>query len=123
MFSKLLFINGIFTALGGILLIFIPNSLMKLFGIQLPQSDFFICYLLGVASLSFSVLSFLSMTLKDKASLKVIALTFLIFNAAEAFVGLYEFTTGFSSFVLGNVTIHVVFSVLFWYFGFYRIVS
>jgi hypothetical protein len=76
-----------------------------------------------VTSLSFSVLSFLSLKLKDKASLQVIALTFLIFNAAEAFVGLYEFTSGFSPFVLGNVAIHVIFSVLFWYLGFYRIIA
>jgi hypothetical protein len=96
MFSKLLFVNGIFTAAGGILLVFIPNTLMKLFGIQLPQTDFFIYYLLGVASLSFSILSFLSLKMKDKASLKIIALTFLLFNAAEAIVGIFEFTIGFT---------------------------
>lgn len=123
MFSKLLFINGVFTTAGGVLLIFIPNTLMKLFGIQLPQTDFFIYYLLGVTSLSFSVLSFLSLKLKDKASVKVVALTFLMFNAAEAIVGLYEFTTGFSSFVLGNVAVHAIFSFLFWYFGFYKITA
>ena len=123
MFSKLLFVNGIFTAAGGILLVFIPNTLMKLFGIQLPQTDFFIYYLLGVASLSFSILSFLSLKMRDKASLKIIALTFLLFNAAEAIVGIFEFTTGFSSFVLGNVTVHVIFSVLFWYLGFYGVIA
>jgi hypothetical protein len=123
MFSKLLFVNGIFTAAGGILLVFIPNTLMKLFGIQLPQTDFFIYYLLGVASLSFSILSFLSLKMKDKASLKIIALTFLLFNAAEAIVGIFEFTIGFSSFVLGNIAVHVIFSVLFGYLGLYRVIA
>ena len=120
MFSKLLFINALFTAVGGILLIFIPNQLMQLFGIQIPQTDFFVYYLLGAASLSFSVLSFSALKIKDKASLKVIALTFLTFHAAESVIGVYEIKNGFSSFVLGNVTIHLIFSILFWSLGFYK---
>jgi Aminotransferase class-V len=96
MLKKLLFINGLFTAIGGILLIFLPNQLMQIFGIQLPQKDFFIYYLLGVTSISFSVLSFYSMKLQDRTGLKIIAFSFLIFHIAEAVVGIYEFTNGFS---------------------------
>jgi len=66
MFIKLLFINGLFTAIGGMLLIAIPGRLMKLFGVQLPSQDFFIAYLLGVTSLSFSVLSFFAMKFVDR---------------------------------------------------------
>jgi hypothetical protein len=117
MLKKLLFINGLFTAIGGILLIFLPNQLMQIFGIQLPQKDFFIDYLLGVTSISFAVLSFSSMKLKDRSGLKIIALSFLVFHAAEALVGIYEFTNGFTPVVLGNVGVHVIFSVFFWYSG------
>jgi hypothetical protein len=117
MLKKLLFINGLFTAIGGILLIFLPNQLMQIFGIQLPQNDFFIYYLLGVISISFSVLSFSSMKLKDQAGLQIIAFSFLIFHISEAVVGIYEFTNGFSSVVLGNAAIHIIFSVFFWYSG------
>jgi hypothetical protein len=67
MFRKLLFINGLFTASGGVLRIAIPGRLMKLFGRQFPSQDFFIAYLLGVTSLSFSVLSFFAMKLVDRA--------------------------------------------------------
>jgi hypothetical protein len=117
MLKKLLFINGLFTAVGGILLIFLPNQLMQIFGIQLPQNDFFIYYLLGVISISFSVLSFSSMKLKDQAGLKIIAFSFLILHVSEAVVGIYEFINGFSSVVLGNAAIHIIFSVFFWYSG------
>ena len=120
MLKKLLFINGLFTAIGGILLIFLPNQLMQIFGIQLPQKDFFIYYLLGVTSISFSVLSFYSMKLRDRTGLKIIAFSFLTFHAAEAVVGIYEFTNGFSSVVLGNAAIHIIFSVFFWYSGFHK---
>jgi hypothetical protein len=120
MFSKLLFINGLFTAIGGFIFIFFPNQLMQVFGIQLLQKGFFIYYLLGVTSLSFSVLSFSAIKLNDRASIRAIGLTFLIFHAAEAVVGVYEFTKGINSLVWITVVVHAVFSFLFWVFGVYK---
>jgi hypothetical protein len=116
-FRKLLLVNGLFTAIGGIIFIFVPNQLMRLFGIQLLQKEFFIYFLLGVTSLSFAFLSFSAMKLADHTSLRIVAATFLIFHAAEAAVGIYEFAIGLSVWVLITVGVHVVFSALFWRSG------
>jgi hypothetical protein len=119
--SKLLLINGLFTFIGGVILIIIPNTIFGWVGIQLSGNIYVISYLLGVTSISFSVLSLYATLLKDRDSLKAISLTFLIFHLASAIVGINGLLHGLHAVIWINIVIHLTFSLLFLYLGFVQL--
>ncbi len=63
--------------------------LSQLAGAQIDPNTYFVYYLLGVASLSFAVLSFFGISLNDVDALRALSWTFLVFHASSAGVAVY----------------------------------
>lgn len=117
-FQLLLLVNAIFNAVGAVILMLFPAQMMGIFGISLCPSQYFICYLLGVCSFGFAVLSFYARKIRDNQSLCLVVLTFFLFHLATAAVGIYTYLQGFSPRIWTNVGVHSVFAILFWLTGF-----
>ncbi len=116
--ARLLLVNALFTLVGGFILFFVPHQIMSLVGVHTEPGTDFVYYLLGASALSLAVLSYGARTLTDARSLRVVALTCLAFHALSAGVGVYAFAHGLSAAVWVNTLIHIIFAVLFVYYGF-----
>lgn len=115
--AKLFVIHALVTFAAGVVLIAAPEKIPETVGIQIKQSAYLLCYLLGSAELALAFLSYYSRTLTDAKSLRLIARTFILFHAATAAVEVYAFTQGSSAAIWGNVALRIVIIVLFWYYG------
>ena len=113
--SLLFFINGIFNALGGVLLFFFSDKLA--YGLNISQSANFLWYLLGAASITLAVISFYAAYLREGASIRAVRISLMTFHGLSALVSMWVATNGMSSLIWINATIHIIFFVLFWYFG------
>jgi hypothetical protein len=119
--ARLFFLNALFTLAGGVILLVAPNQLTQLVGVHIDPNAYFVCYLLGVASLSFTVLSFFGIVLNDVNALRALSWTFLVFHASSAGAAVYaSFARSLSAAVWANILVHVLFSILFVYYGLMR---
>jgi len=113
--SLLFFINGIFNALGGVLLFLFSDKLA--YGLNISQSANFLWYLLGAASITLAVISFYGVYLKERVSIQAIRISLMTFHGLSALVSVWAITNGMSSLIWINATIHIIFFALFYYFG------
>ena len=118
--ARLFILNTLFTLAGGAILLITPSTVAQLAGAQIDPNAYFVYYLLGVASLSFAVLSFFGISLTDVDALRALSRTFLVFHASSAVVAAYASIHNLSAGVWVNILIHVLFSILFVYYGLMR---
>jgi hypothetical protein len=113
--SKLFIASAVFNLLGGIILIFGANQLSS--WLHLGSSSNFLWHLLGACSFSLAVLSFYAIKFKPKESIKAAVITIMTFNGLSAIVSIWAIAGGINPLVWINTTVHVIFFVLFLYFG------
>ncbi|MGZ4937445.1 MAG: hypothetical protein ACXVIF_03645 [Halobacteriota archaeon] len=118
--ARLFLLNALFTLAGGIILLVAPNQLSQLVGVHIDPNTYFVYYLLSVASLSLAVPSFFGIVLTDVNALRALSWTFLVFHASSAGVAVYAFARDLSAAVWANILVHVLFSILFVYYGLMR---
>jgi hypothetical protein len=109
----LLLIHAILTIAAGMVLIIAPAQIPSSVDINVAREQYLICYLLGAAELAIGYLSFTARKLTDAKSLRVIALTFIIFHVATAAVELLAITQGASSMLWANIVVRLIVAALF----------
>lgn len=112
--KKLFLINGVFTALGAVILFLFAGRLDS--WLNLGHNSNFLWYLLGACSLSLAVLSFYAFTFKETFYVRAILATFLVFNGASALVGIWAIISGVNHLIWLNIIIHLTFFVAFLYY-------
>jgi hypothetical protein len=118
--NRLLLINAFFTFAAGIVLIIAPGLIPGAVGIHLDPGAYLVCYLLGASELSLAALCYYGRALKGGEAMKVVIVTCMVFHISSGMVEIYAFARGASIAVLANVLVRVIFSLLFWYYGFYK---
>lgn len=116
-FARLLLINAIATFAAGIVLFVAPELIAGAVGIRIDRGAYFLYYLLGASELGLATLCFCGRTLTEPQSLRVVALTAIVFHAASGVAGVYGFTQGLSAAVWWNVLLRVGMVMLFAYYG------
>ena len=101
-----LMINGIFNAIGAILLFLAAGFLSELTGVS--ESAHFLWYLLGGCSLSLSFLAFGGIKIKEKTGLFVVLMTLFIFNLVSAIISMGMVITGGNLHIIANGMLHLV---------------
>jgi hypothetical protein len=116
--NKLFFINGIFNALGGVILFFLTSILDK--ALHLGAEADFLWYLLGACSISIAVLSFYAYRFKEKDSIKATVITIMTFHGLSSLVSAWVLINGTTSLVWTNMGVHIVFFLLFLFLGIFQ---
>jgi hypothetical protein len=119
--TKLLIIHAIVTLAAGIALIVAPDLIPSAVDIHIDPSAYLMCYLLGASELGIAFLSYYSKDLDDTQALRLISWTFIVFHASTAIVEVYAFMQGLSAAIWGNVALRVLVTILFAYYGVYKV--
>lgn len=114
--SVLFLANAVFTFVGGLALLFLPEKVM--YGVHIDRQYYFLFYLLGASAFSLAVVSFFARGFREKESIRAAVCTFLAFHGITALVGVYSMFMGASTFISVNAAVHAIFFVLFLVFGF-----
>ena len=121
--KTLLLIHGLITLAAGLVLIIVPPAIPRIVNIAISPNAYLICYLLAAAELSIAFLSFFSWQLKSSQALVLISSTFIIFHITTAALEAVALARGTSTAILFNILLRITISLLFGYFGIYRMVS
>ncbi len=78
--SNLLIANALLVFLFGVGLLFIPNTLMSVFGVLLGPSDAYVARLLGAAAMGMGVLNWAARSVSDPAAIRALTLGNLTAN-------------------------------------------
>ncbi len=119
--SKLLIIHGIITLAAGVVLSFAPGFIPGAVGIHMDPGAYLICYLLAASEFSLAVLSFCGSALTDVKALHAIVISCLVLHLSSAALEIVAYKQGLSAGIWWNVLLRIVVSILFWYFGFYKL--
>lgn len=119
----LLVVHGLITLAAGILLIFLPPAIPGVVNITVSHGQYLLCYLLGAAELSTAFLSLFSSQLRDRPSLRLISASFIVFHLATGLLEAVALASGGSQVLLLNILLRVLMSLLFGYFGIYRMAA
>ena len=118
---RILFIvHAVVTFAAGIVLIIFPAAIPATMDIAMESNAFLVCYLLGASEIALAFLSFGSRNIVDVKSLRLISFTFIVFHVVTALAEVYAFSDGLSAKIWANVALRVIISLLFWYFGVYK---
>jgi len=115
MLKKLFYINGIFNALGAVILFFLSSILDK--NLHLSSEADFLWYLLGVCSISIAVLSFYACQFKENESIKATVITIMTFHGLSALVSSWVLINGITPLIWANMGVHIVFFLMFLFLG------
>jgi hypothetical protein len=116
--------NSFLTFMAFILLVAVPDALPNSVGVQSGPGSYFMGYLSGAAQWGLAAMTFFGRSLTDRAALRVIALSCIVFHVCSAAVLISTFGTGGSDFALGlwaNVAVRLTISGLCAYFGLYKL--
>lgn len=119
--KTLLLIHGIITFAASIVLIIAPTTIPKTVNIDISPNEYLLCYFLGAAELSIAFLSVFARKIQDTNSLRLVSTTFIVFHIATGALEIYALSNGLSSKIIFNIFLRILISILFWYFGIYRI--
>lgn len=121
---RILFIaHAIITFAAGIVLVLSPGLIPSAVDLQTPRDAYLVCYLLAASEIGFAVLSFFAKDITDIKSLKLISVSFIALHMASAVLEVYDYSNGLSSKIWSNVLLRVFVSLLFYYYGIYKISS
>ena len=111
----LLVVHGFITATAAIVLTVAPSLIPGLVGIYLEPSAYVLAYLLAVAEVGFSVLSFGGSGLTDARALRLVVWTCVVFHASSGVLEVYAYAQGASITIVGNVVARAVIVGIFVY--------
>jgi len=115
--QKLFLMHAIVTLAAGIILIASPAFIPATININIEAPQYLLCYFVAAAELSVAYLSFCSRKIKDKYSLRIISISFIVFHLVTAILELYVFTQGVSSKIVANIMLRIGIVILFYYYG------
>lgn len=111
---KIVFVvHGIVTAAAGAVLIIAPQAIPAAVSIALPPEANLVAYLLGAAQLAVAVLSVAAPWITDSASIRLIALVFVILHVLTALAEILAIAQGASGLVWLNVGLRIVVAGVF----------
>jgi hypothetical protein len=119
-FKTLLFVHGLITLAAAVVLIIAPAAIPGTIGIDISQDQYILCYFLAASELAIAFLSFFARSIDDKRSLRLIALSFIMFHLATAILEAYAASEGGNKKILINIIFRLLIAALFWYYGVYR---
>lgn len=121
----LLLIHGLITLAAGIVLIANPPLIPETVSIDINPQQYLLCYMLGAAELSIGFLSIFASKLKEGVwtSLRLISLSFILFHLMTGALEIWAYKNGADSKILINLLARILISILFGYYGVYRIKS
>lgn len=117
----LLLVHGLVTFAAAIVLIVAPAAIPQTVNIAMAPNEYLLSYFLGAAELGIAFLSVAACNIRDDHALRLIAATFIIFHIATAALELWALSNGLSSGIIFNIVLRILISVLFGYFGIYRL--
>lgn len=113
----MLLIHAVLTAAAGVVLIIAPEKIPATVNIHLNRGAYLICYLLGATEIAFAVLSFFSRGLTDRAGIRLVVSTFIVFHLVTAGVELFALAQEGAQALWGNVALRIVVTILFFRFA------
>jgi hypothetical protein len=114
-------VHSIVTFAASILLIVAPALIPGTVNIVLSSHQYLLCYFLAAAEIGIAYLSFSAGKIEDGYSLRTICSTFIVFHISTAGLEIAALTQGLSANIVPNVILRIIISVLFWYYGIYKI--
>lgn len=121
MLKKLFIANAIFATVGGLGLLFSADQLMTPYGLPLNEGGIFLSRLMGGMLLGVALISWLGRTLKDKESIKILSLGFIVIHGISAVIGiLYSLNGAIAPMIWVDIVIHGAFALLFYQSGFQK---
>lgn len=119
----LLIAHAIITLAAGVVLIVSPGLIPSAVNLQTPKDAFLVCYLLAASEIAFAILSFSARNIADLKSLRLISITFIILHMSSAVLEVYDYSNGLSGKIWSNVLLRIIVSILFYYYGVYKLSS
>jgi hypothetical protein len=102
-----------------VLLVF-PGGIPAAVGIAVPPGGYLLCYLLGVAEIALAFLSCTAGRLQDKAALRIICWTLIIFHGVTITGKLLAYIQGLTGLIWANILPRAVIAFLFIFYGIYQ---
>lgn len=115
--ARLFILHALVTLAAALVLVVQPAAIPATVGAQLQPGQYILAYLLAGAEFGVAYLSFVVARLKDKAAVRAIVWSFVVFHLSTALLEIYAYLQGLSAFIWANVALRVVISALFAYFG------
>lgn len=119
--QRLLLVHALITLAASVVLIVAPAVIPETINISIASNQYLLCYFLGAAEVSIAFLSFFARRIADKKALRVIAATFIVFHLMTAVLETIALIHGISLRIIFNIFLRIVISLLFWYYGIYRV--
>lgn len=116
----LLTAHAIITLAAGIVLIVAPTTIPKTVNIDINPDEYLLSYFLGAAELGIAYLSFYSRKINDRYALRIIITSFIIFHLSTGVLEVYGLFQGVDFKIIGNITLRVLVSILFFYYGIHK---
>lgn len=118
---KLLTFHAIITLAAAIVLVVAPSFIPKTVDIEIQHGQFLLCYFLAAAEFALAYLSFYSRKINDRAIMRLITITIIIFHASTFLLELFALSNGLSTKIIANIVARVIIIVLFYYYGIVRL--
>jgi hypothetical protein len=115
--NKLFAIHAFITLAAALVLICAPSVIPHTVNIQMGPGQFLLCYFLAAAELALAYLSFYSRNITDKAALRHVVITMIIFHGMTLLLEVFALSRGISPKILVNILARVVIIALFYFYG------
>lgn len=115
--SRLLVIHAVVTFIAGMVLMLKPQAIPGTLSLSVDKSSYLLCYLLGAAEITLAYLSFFSRKLTNPESLRLVAVTFIVFHVVTAGVEVAAYVQGVTAAIWINIGFRIFVSLLFLYYG------
>lgn len=117
----LLVFHAVVTLAAGVVLFGWPAAIPGTVGISLAPNSYLLCYLLGAAEIGIAFLSFATRKLQDRAALRIISGTFVVFHLTTAAGELWAYIQGLMPLIIGNILLRLIIAFLFIFYGIYQL--
>lgn len=118
--QKLFFLHAVITLAAGIVLMVVPAFIPATVNINITPNEYLLCYFLAAAEFAVAYLSFSSRKIKDKYSLRIISISFIVFHTTTGLLEAYALMQGVSSKIVGNIVLRIIVVILFYYYGVFK---
>ncbi|MDB5506354.1 MAG: hypothetical protein JWR75_992 [Devosia sp.] len=112
-FRILLLVNAVATLAAGLVLFLLPGAIPGTVGIELAPGQEFVAWLLGASELGISALCFAALRARHAETLRLVALTLIVFHAASAVADALALAQAASVGVALNLALRLVMVVAF----------
>jgi hypothetical protein len=117
MLRVLFAVHAVITGAAGAVLVFAPEAIPRIVGIEIAPSSYLVCYLLAAAEFCIAVLSWGARALTDRNALRTTVIAFIVLHATSGSLEVKAFLAGVSGAIWGNVAARALAVTLFAYYG------